>query len=156
MGTYMQNEVVRWAKTSIGQLGKVRPIRLVEDDARTKEEMNRRNRFYQQFGIRFIWSADPAIEEGRAGQSDPALTIEDVHVLDVINRVTAYELQAAIHDANRRAFRSEEAAAEAEKARVSTRNTKDQELARLGVIQRCLLAAVAVLFVGLILALRFR
>lgn len=156
IGTYMQNEVVQWAKTHIGQPGKIRPIRLVEDDARTKEDMTRRNRFYQQFGIRFIWSTDPTIKQGRAGQSDPALTIEDVHTVAVASGVTAYELQAAIHDANRRAFRGEEAASEAEKARVATRNTKDQELASLGIIQRCLLVATAVLFVALILALRFR
>lgn len=64
VGTYLMDEVVRWAKQ--WPLAQVRRISLSPVDAENEAVMGRRNRFYEQFCIRFDYT-----QEGRSGVSLP-------------------------------------------------------------------------------------
>ncbi len=60
VGTYLMNEIVKWARQ--WPEAKVRPIKLLAWQAED-ENKARRNRFYEQFGIKFEYS-DPNQCEG--------------------------------------------------------------------------------------------
>ncbi|WP_444679098.1 GNAT family N-acetyltransferase [Halomonas sp. E19] len=64
VGTYLMNEVVNWAKQ--WPVANVRKIELLEGQA-SQDNLTRRNRFYEQFGIEF----DYEDSKHRAGVSKP-------------------------------------------------------------------------------------
>ena len=64
IGTYLMNEIVLWAKQ--WPEANVRPVSLLESQAQG-ENRERRNRFYEQFGLKF----DYVDGDRRAGQSRP-------------------------------------------------------------------------------------
>ncbi len=60
IGTYLMNEIVVWAQQ--WPEAKVRPIKLLSGQAE-EENRDRRNRFYERFGLVFAYS-DPEHREG--------------------------------------------------------------------------------------------
>ncbi|MCW5231690.1 GNAT family N-acetyltransferase [Verminephrobacter eiseniae] len=60
IGTYLMNEIVTWAQQWPD--AKVRSIKLLSGQAH-EDNRDRRNRFYERFGLKFAYS-DPAHEEG--------------------------------------------------------------------------------------------
>lgn len=64
IGTYLMNEIVLWAKQWPD--ANVRPVSLLASQAQD-ENRERRNRFYEQFGLKFDYFDDGR----RAGQSRP-------------------------------------------------------------------------------------
>ncbi|MBP4050912.1 hypothetical protein J9978_15595 [Chromobacterium violaceum] len=68
IGTYLMNEVIKWAKQ--WPLADVKPIRLSSNQAGVTHEFSteRRNRFYEQFGIEFDY-LDPLTKA--SGRSKP-------------------------------------------------------------------------------------
>lgn len=83
LGTFMLNEVVRWAKEEIGKPGTITTIRLAAIDARTDAVRDRRNKFYSQFGFTFNWSEPVDGREFVEGRSKPELTVGDLHTVKV-------------------------------------------------------------------------
>jgi hypothetical protein len=112
IGTYLQNEVVRWAIETVRLPARIKPITLSQDDALTEAERDRRNRFYMQFGIRFQWTADTRLECS-GGHSLDTLMLADVHTVDVIAGVSASPMDAALSHYVRRAHHAEQQAADA-------------------------------------------
>lgn len=66
IGTYLMNEIVRWAKQ--WPQAQVARITLQASDARSEDNHLRRNRLYEQFNIRFDYGQDTTKS---AGQSLP-------------------------------------------------------------------------------------
>ena len=56
IGTYMMNEIVKWAKSRCPE-ARVLPIKLLVQQA-NRENRERRNQFYEQFGIVFKFADD--------------------------------------------------------------------------------------------------
>lgn len=156
LGTYMQNEVLRWAMQEVKQPGSIRPISLSPCDAKTNAERDRRNRFYGQFNIRFVWDTPVNGVEHAQGRSDPALTINDVKALDVVNGVRAFDVRGALHDLARRVLESQRDAQRADRAREYEQRDHERERHGWRIMQRLGVGIIAVLFAALILALRFR
>lgn len=98
IGTYLQNLTVGWIK-SFHRNFSVERILLATVHAETQKEADRRNGFYKQFGVRFLWSTPSGPVEHAAGYSDPALMSDDLHVMprganprfDAISRMTPQE-----------------------------------------------------------------
>ena len=80
IGTYLQNLTVGWVK-SFGRNFSVDRILLAEIHAETQKDADRRNRFYEQFGVRFLWSTPTGTVDRATGRSDPALMSDELHVL---------------------------------------------------------------------------
>lgn len=73
LGTYLMNEIVTWAKRWPD--ASILPIRLLEGQA-YKENKDRRNRFYEQFGIEFDY-----LDSGKmAGTSRPMRAVQLVNI----------------------------------------------------------------------------
>lgn len=70
VGTYLQDEIVRWAKQWPGAI--VTPITLSGDDALDESNKLRRNRFYEQFGIVFEYDNG----DKSSGLSMPMLAVD--------------------------------------------------------------------------------
>ena len=119
LGTYLQNEVIAWAK-SLEQHGTVRSILLDEGDALTLSARDRRNRFYEQFGITFVWNNPQANGIERAGgTSTPGLRVAQLATLEVINGVRSFNLEAGLHHFVTRGRQAEIARRRAEEWRKS-------------------------------------
>jgi GNAT superfamily N-acetyltransferase len=125
IGTYLQNEVVRWA-LKIGLPGRIKPIKVASDDALTEAERDRRNRFYMQFGIRFQWTPDTPLACS-GGNSLHTLMLSDVHTVDVIEGVAASPVEAALSHYVRRASRAEQQLAESRERHRTQREVHDVE-----------------------------
>lgn len=69
IGTYLMNEVVQWAKQ--WPHAKINPLHLMEAHAQDESSRTRRNRFYEQFGLRFDFT-DPSEQAGRSRPITPA------------------------------------------------------------------------------------
>jgi len=65
VGSYLMNEIVTWARQWVGAT--VMPIELSRGDA-TPHNKLRRNRFYEQFGLEFVYDDDGAKESGCSRQ----------------------------------------------------------------------------------------
>lgn len=128
LGSYLQNETVRWARNQ-GRPGHIKKIFLGPGDASTDEARDRRNRFYEQFGIRFKWVEDSAYRERAEGSSVPELTIEDIHELPFIHGVTTLEPVKALQTYAQRAHRAE---AKARDAALGLERTKASYTTELG------------------------
>ncbi len=94
IGTYLMNEVVRWA-TSQDLSGTVSPISLAARDAETEAERDRRNRFYEQFGfvldnLRTVNGIDRAEGRSKEGQK-----LGEFMPLAHVRGVTIYETDNA-------------------------------------------------------------
>ncbi|MEL7551954.1 hypothetical protein AAGV37_18940 [Pseudomonas protegens] len=72
VGTYIFHKIVSWAK-QFDPSYTIVPITVISSDA-GNENRDRRNKFYTNSGIRFIWDG----KEGREGRSDPKLTISEL------------------------------------------------------------------------------
>lgn len=156
IGTYMQNEVVRWAKHDIGEPGRISPIDVVERDANTVEERDRRNRFYEQFGIVFEWSKlDTELERAR-GRSLSTLTIEEIEPLEAVSGVRIWDLPHGIHEYVRRAHNAEKELAERKESFGATYNRHIQDRLAWEKMRNVLFGTIAVLALLLMAALRFR
>lgn len=92
LGTYLQDEVVRWAKQWPNAA--IRRIWLSPVDSQD-ENRERRNRFYEQFGIQFDYA-----EERKSGTSTPMLASALKPVDRVVweRDITECELVAFIRD----------------------------------------------------------
>jgi len=98
IGTWCQNEVIRWVKSL--PPGLIVPISLSENDASTESRKNLRNRFYEQFGIEFAWSANVA--PGVAGRSfahPTSALVERTEIPRIHARDLRWALNAAVQDA---------------------------------------------------------
>lgn len=84
IGTYLMNEIVAWAQQWPEAM--VRPIKLLSGQAE-EENRARRNRFYERFGLKFIYS-DPEHREG-ASESMPVGNLVPV---------TSWETNISEHD----------------------------------------------------------
>lgn len=115
LGTYLMNEVVRWAKTHCASGAKVRPVSVAERDAETQDEADRRNRFYEQFGFRFDDLKPFAGVERATGRSVEDQTLDEFTVLDHVRGVSVYEADEGLAMIAQR-----QALAEAELERVKT------------------------------------
>lgn len=127
IGTYLQNEVVRWAIETVKLPGRIKPIAVAPEDARTEAERDRRNQFYEQFGIRFAWTTNtplPCV----GGTSLTSLTLADVHTVGVIEGVAARSLTKALALYARRARVAEERNADDSTALRLMRERHDVEL----------------------------
>ncbi len=71
VGTFLFHKIVSWA-SEFDPLLRVVPIRVIAGDAGPRNGP-RRNKFYANFGVRFIWS-----QEEKEGISDSSLTIGDL------------------------------------------------------------------------------
>lgn len=76
IGTFFMNEIVKWAKQWPD--AEVRRISLSPVDG-SSENKDRRNRFYEQFGLQFTYS-DPDL---RGGVSKPML-VSELHPVDAL------------------------------------------------------------------------
>lgn len=76
IGSLMFGRIVDWAKQFPGHWCIV-PIGLSVIDARTPDAKQRRNRFYENFGIRFQYARCDGIDDA-VGSSDPALTVAEL------------------------------------------------------------------------------
>ena len=74
IGTYLMNEIVRWARQWPG--ADIREIELLAGQA-SSDNKDRRNRFYERFGLVF----DYADSEHRAGKSRP-MKVRDLKAVD--------------------------------------------------------------------------
>ncbi len=127
LGTYLQNETVRWARSQ-GKPGHIKKIFLGPGDAGTEEARDRRNRFYEQFGLRFRWVEDSAYPERAEGSSLPELTMQDVRELPFVNGVTTLAPAKAIQSYAQRAQRAEAKRIEAETARERAKANYDADM----------------------------
>lgn len=76
IGTYLFHKVVHWAK-GFDPGCRVVPISLSRVDAKDPENKKRRNRFYENFGLRFNYRSENGIEDAE-GASDRSLTVGDL------------------------------------------------------------------------------
>lgn len=76
IGSYMFNKIVAWAKEEVDSSYGVITISLSRTDAEP-DNLDRRNKFYENFGIRFVYRAVDGIEKAE-GSSDAALTVADL------------------------------------------------------------------------------
>lgn len=76
IGSLVFGRVVDWAKQFPGSW-RVVPIKLAVVDARDEAAKNRRNRFYERFGIRFAYSSVDGIDKAE-GSSHTDLTVADL------------------------------------------------------------------------------
>lgn len=126
IGTYLQNEVVRWSKAQDAP-GLIVPIGLSPNDALTTGERDRRNRFYEQFGIVFDWTpADHGIERA-SGRSQPTLTIADVHELPFVEGMRVLDAGNALRRFARRVERAEAKQRHAEDMRQGAKRSHEHE-----------------------------
>lgn len=107
IGTFLQNKVVVWAHQDVGLAGHIVPIALSSNDALDEASRDRRNRFYEQFGITFDWSAGTGTIEHASGRSHRTLTIADVHAIDTVSGVAAQPLLKGVSQVVDRALRAE-------------------------------------------------
>lgn len=84
LGSYMFRKIVDWAR-GFDQAFKIVPISVTEADA-TSDNKARRNKFYGNFGITFIWSQGLIDERGR---SDPNLTVAQLQAHGTWPHITA-------------------------------------------------------------------
>lgn len=112
LGTYLQNEVVRWALGQ-GLPGRIEKIFLGSGDAANEKARDRRNRFYEQFGLRFHWAEIPGQLERAEGSSLPELTMRDIKERPFIHGVTTLAPAKAIQSYAQRAERAEAKARDA-------------------------------------------
>lgn len=89
IGSWCQNHVVSWTK----QLppGRVKSIWLSPSDARSSDARERRNRFYEQFGIPFVWK-DIGGHPFTEGHSPDTFTSDQLRTLDAVPGVVAHNL----------------------------------------------------------------
>lgn len=77
IGTYVFNLLIAWAKDAYSDF-EVVPIKLLINQARSDEDRDHRNRFYERFGFRFLFSDS----EQREGASDPRLRVGELSTVD--------------------------------------------------------------------------
>ncbi|CAK7068039.1 MAG: hypothetical protein DELT_01739 [Desulfovibrio sp.] len=86
IGTYLMNEIVRWVKQ--WPTAAVRQFRLSENDGYA-ENKERRNRFYEQFGIEFEYTDD----DRKAGISRP-MTASSLNMVNTWEKnISEYKVQ---------------------------------------------------------------
>lgn len=76
IGTYVFSRIVAWAKT-LDQDIHIQPIRLAVGDARDERNRQRRNRFYENFGLRFAYHEKEEIPHAE-GMSLASLQLRDL------------------------------------------------------------------------------
>jgi GNAT superfamily N-acetyltransferase len=91
VGTYLMNEIVTWAKQ--WPEASVRPINLREEQA-YDQNRERRNRFYEQFGIEFDWTGPVR----RAGVAKPMLARDLNLVTSWSRNVTELDVREAFSE----------------------------------------------------------
>lgn len=155
LGTYLQNEVVRWANETVGLPGRIKPITVVPADASTEAERDRRNRFYEQFGIRFAWTANTPLPRS-GGVSLPTLTLADVHTVAVVEGVAARSLTSSMALFARRAREAEDALSCAMASFRAQRETHDAVLRMWRRLAGFCAGAAALALVALGFLWRFR
>ena len=144
IGTYVQNEVVRWAIDQ--QLpGTIAPITLISGDATTAEDRDRRNRFYEQFGITFDWQPPVKGISRAAGSSPPSLSIASLRTLASVKGIRAFDYSQALLMLAQRMSHAEATAAEAVEAHAQARNWYQQNLATERRTRRIVLAVAILL-----------
>lgn len=74
IGSFMFNKIIAWAQ-EFDENYTIVPISVVAGDAMTSKDKGIRNTFYENAGLRFIWSEG---KHGLEGRSDPRLTVADL------------------------------------------------------------------------------
>lgn len=74
IGSFMFNKIIAWAQ-EFDENYTIVPISVVAADAMSSEDKGIRNTFYENAGLKFIWSKGKECLEGR---SDPRLTVADL------------------------------------------------------------------------------
>ena len=99
LGTYLMNEIIKWAKQ--WPEADVDSIELIADQA-SKENKTRRNRFYEQFGIEFVYSS----EDKAAGISIP-MKVKQLKEKSHIENIEEYKVYDYIYDIKNKLFHLE-------------------------------------------------
>lgn len=90
IGTYLMNEIVKWAKDSFPE-ARILPINLLVQQA-NGENRERRNRFYEQFGIVFEFTTS----ENKEGKSKRMLA-KDLKTVDTWQQnITVHSVESAM------------------------------------------------------------
>lgn len=90
LGTYLQNEVTKWAMVGLGCPGLIESMDLLADDARTSSMRDRRNRFFEQFGLRFDWKPPVngiAHAEGSLQYGQTIAELKPVHLIEGVRAI---------------------------------------------------------------------
>ncbi|NZA27203.1 hypothetical protein H0E84_12505 [Luteimonas sp. SJ-92] len=149
LGSYLQNEVVRWVlDKSQHRPGRIKPIRLSEVDARTEVQRDRRNRFYEQFGIAFDWGPPVDGIAHASGRSRDALTTADLHSKREVHGVRVLEMLPGLRELVGKAWDAKADAARADRAR----RDGEQEIAVMRSQRNIAWAVAAVVLVVALLA----
>lgn len=130
LGSYLFNEIVRWAIAQ-NRPGRIAPIGLFAGDARTEAARDRRNRFYERFGLRFDWVSGTALPRAE-GRSVEDLSIEDLRPLDRVPGVVEREPAEALRYYTRRMHAAETERAAAERAVAAARTAEARALRQAG------------------------
>ena len=118
--------------------------------AATEKARDRRNRFYEQFGLRFRWAEIPGQLERAEGSSLPELTMRDLKERPFIHGVTTLAPAKAIQSYAQRAERAE---AKARDAALGLERTKASHAADLrGAHMQALTYRSVAIVLGLIVA----
>lgn len=127
IGTYLQNLVIRWA-IDLKVDAVVEKISLIAGDARTADERDRRNRFYEQFGLRFIYEEGTGIERS-VGRSIPDLRIAELNTIDKIEGIVEADFDRGVTKLAMDAYTARRDSADNLRALKNTRDFyKEQEV----------------------------
>lgn len=94
IGTYMMNCLVAWARERY-QFFRPVGISLTRFQAQTEEKKKWRNRFYERFGFRFVWTDD----EEKEGFLDPELRVSDLSPVESWQTyIEIFSVSEAMHE----------------------------------------------------------
>lgn len=89
IGSWCQNQVVQWVKSQ--SAGRIDSFWLSPSDARTEADRDRRNRFYEQFGIPFNWQDSGGLPFSD-GRSQHDFTSDNLRARDSVPGVVVHDL----------------------------------------------------------------
>lgn len=94
IGTYMLNSLVTWARERYRFFRPV-GITLTRLQAMTEEKKKWRNRFYERFGFRFVWTD----AEEKEGSLDPELRVSDLSLVESFKEnIEVFSVSEAMHE----------------------------------------------------------
>lgn len=148
IGTALQQLVVLWAK-NFRQHGKVRQIFLAKGDAYDIEHRDRRNRFYEQFGYRFVWTPTEDGElDKMEGYSLEELNIEDIQPLPKLDKVEYVTLKDYVRETE---YALMKLTLEVEIAEKNTVSSFNRYMESRTIIKRCFFILAVLVFVILLM-----
>lgn len=95
LGTYLFTQVVLWAK-QIAPHGDVQPIPLYAQQAEDEKARDRRNGFYEKFGLTFGYRAVKGVE--RAEGSSLPMKVSDLQVPEAFPQIEKLSLAEFLQD----------------------------------------------------------